>query len=102
MSLNVCVGKPVQYFIECDRNNPCPALVSRVDEDGMLCLNVFNGSLFEYRIGVRHVSDPVLAHNDNVTSYGSWDFLPEDKKTPIDLVPSGTADTKPLPEPKRK
>lgn len=107
MSMNLCIGKPVQYFMECDRNNPCPALVSRIDGEGMLVLNVFNGPFHEYRMSVRHISDPVLKSNENLIGYGCWDFLPEDKKSPLDLtVPIGTSeqseDKKSLPEPKRK
>lgn len=117
MSMNLCIGKPVQYFMECDRNNPCPALVNRIDGEGMLVLNVFNGPFHEYRMSVRHVSDPVLKSNENLIGYGCWDFLPEDKKSPLDIVPIGTdlvggnppspaqqqpEDKKSLPEPKRK
>lgn len=103
MSFNVCVGKPVQYYIFNDRRNACPALVDRVDEDGMLNLMVFNGGLPEYRVGVRHVSDSVLEKNAEIALYGSWDHLPEDKASPLDLpIGSSSEDKKTLPEPKRK
>lgn len=103
MSFNVCVGKPVQYYICNDRRNPCPALVARVDDDGMLNLIVFNGGLTEYRAGVHHVSNSILEKNAEVALYGSWDHLIEDKVSPLDLpIGSSSEDKKTLPEPKRK